>query len=67
MTTERVLTTEQAAEAFWVSSRTIETWAARRLIAPVSPGRYRESDLAEVELSTRRRPRLVRLLTAAAM
>lgn len=63
--TDRILTTEEAAEAFWVPVRTIETWRARGQLLAVAPGRYLESDVAEVELLTRRRPRLVRLVEAA--
>lgn len=63
---DRILTTEQAAEAFCVPVRTIETWRMRGLDHAGLPGLYRESDVAEMELATRRRPRLVRLLESAA-
>jgi len=64
--TDRYLTTAEAAEQFWLPRRTVETWTARGVLAPVAPGLYREADVADAELRTRRRPRLDRLVELAA-
>jgi hypothetical protein len=61
----RLLTTEQAAASVWVPVRTVETWTARGLLAPVAPGWYWEEDVADAERLTRRQPRLDRLLAIA--
>jgi hypothetical protein len=58
----RLLTTREAAAAVWVPVRTVETWTARGLVRPLAPGLYLEEDVADAERSTRRRPRLDRLI-----
>jgi hypothetical protein len=62
---ERILTTEQAAEEFFISRRLIEQWVCRRHLTPAAPGLYREGDVARVEERTRRRQRALRLAQLA--
>lgn len=63
--TDRIITTRQAAEEFYVPVRTIQTWTCRGLLTPVSPGLYRDMDVAKAEARTRRTARAMRLLKAA--
>lgn len=64
---DRILSTADAAEAFHVPVRTIEDWAHRGGLQNAgAEGYYWERDVAEVEWRTRRKPRLLRLVEAAA-
>jgi len=66
-----LLSTEQAAAAAHVDPEVIRQWASRRLILPVpcdpaSPApRYRELDVLDAEVRTRRERRLKALIDEA--
>ena len=62
----RTLTRDQITREFFLPVKTLETWVRRGLLTPVTRGRYLEDDVAAVEASTRRRPRLDRLVALAA-
>lgn len=62
------LTDEEAAAAAHVGVETIRTWAKRGKLTRYgqNPVRYQELQVLQVEMATRRAPRLARLLDEAA-
>lgn len=71
MSRGRLLTTREAAEAFFVPEQTLRTWSKRKdrngcpLLAPAGLGMWWELDVADAELKTRRKARAERLAKLA--
>lgn len=65
MSEGRLLTVTEAAAEFFISEKTIRRWLERALISWYEPGLLLESDVAQVELLTRRVSRMGQMLAFA--
>ncbi len=61
----KILTTQQAAREFHVTTVLIQRWTERGLLTPVAPGQYLDIDVARTEAKTRRTARWTQLVRLA--